>query len=134
MEYDLYSEMMDEQGVSQQTRINKELDEYEKMDDEGKIHSQFENIIQKVVGQRQTMMAMHRERYSVIEQQLKATLQKYPALSKRMNRVKQPKKGLGAIEEEADNAEEEDEQTLKYLRNRKVAFAEQDDDDEDAEA
>lgn len=34
------------------------------MDDEGKMHSQFENVINKIRGQRETLMGMHRERYS----------------------------------------------------------------------
>lgn len=39
LEYGLYAEMMDDQGVRQQQRIKKELDAYEKMDEEEKMHS-----------------------------------------------------------------------------------------------
>lgn len=59
LEYDLYAEMMDERGVKQQERIRKELEAYENMDDESKMHSQFENIIKKIRGQRSTMTQAH---------------------------------------------------------------------------
>lgn len=54
------------------------MDAYEKMDEEDKIQSQFENIVKKVRGQRTTLTQMHKERYALIEQQLKLTMQKYP--------------------------------------------------------
>lgn len=137
MEWELYSEMMDDQGVSQSTRIKKELDAYEKMDDEEKMHSQFENIIKKVRGQRAALTSMHKERYSLIEEQLKLTMQKYPTSSQRKHREKQLKKGLVEIEEEGDNAEDQDEDedeqqsamqsqglldVLKSRRKKQMAF------------
>lgn len=57
-----------------------------------------------------------------------------------MKELKDERKDLGAIEEEADDGEEQDdaEQNLKRSRKRKVAFAQEivvdgDDDDDDAE-
>ena len=47
MEFELYKEMMDEQGLSQKDRINKSLEEFAKLDDLEKLHSTFENIIDK---------------------------------------------------------------------------------------
>ena len=39
MEFELYVEMMDEKGVSQQERIHKNLDAYASMDNEQKLES-----------------------------------------------------------------------------------------------
>ena len=52
MEFELYVEMMDEKGVSQHERINRNLDAYANMDDEQQLRDQFETLMQNMRDQR----------------------------------------------------------------------------------
>lgn len=108
------------------------------------MQSQFENIIEKVRGQRSVLTQMHQERYKKIEQQLKLTMQKYPESTQRKIREKLLKNELNEIKEEPEHDDEQDEpeQGPTHIANllgdesrqkKKVAFASQEDEDDDAE-
>lgn len=92
---------------------------------------------------------MHKERYALIEQQLKLAMQKYPESTQRKHRERLLKKDLIEIEEEADNDDDQDDDDdgeantegmslgnfLKSRQKKKVAFAPQEgEEDDEAEA
>ena len=48
MDFELYVEMMDEQGISSKDRIRKNLDDYAKLDGVEQLNKQFEEIMYKM--------------------------------------------------------------------------------------
>ena len=82
------------------------------MTEQEKIHNQFENMIQKSRGQRSVITAQHADRFSMIEEQFKLVMEKYPGSAQRRQKEKTLRSGLTAIEEEdngeGDNDQEED--------------------------
>lgn len=115
MEFELYREMMDEKGESQNERIHKNLDAYANMDAEQQLRDQFETLMQNMRDQRKLLHKGLEERQNMIHQQYEQVLAKYPGASEKLK----SKKGADALN--------------RIIEKRKEEEAEEDDDEEEVD-
>ena len=86
MEFDLYVEMMDEQGISQKERIHKSLDDYAALDggqSRQHLNYKFDKIMYGMKEKQDKAIEGHKDRYDKIEKQFKNVIQKYPGSQSR---------------------------------------------------
>lgn len=86
MEFDLFKEMMEDQGVSQVKRITDSLDEFAKINEHDQFETTFDGIMGKMKHQRQTVLQGHAHRLEMINTTFKGVLQKYPGSESRKDR------------------------------------------------
>ena len=109
MDFELYVEMMDEQGISGSQRINNNLIAYEKLDGEEKLQAQFGEIMHKMKGTQSMIHDSHKDRFKLIEQQFEKVLERYPGSAQRGKVRKHDNLIQTIIEEhEKENDEEDD--------------------------
>lgn len=108
MEFDLYVEMMEDQGVSQRERIEKRLEQFGDISLENGLFSNFEHILNRMKGMQQAQIVAHKDRFKMIEEQFQNVLKKYPGAK---NRKRKKKEEIGnQIIEEAENEEDDEEE------------------------
>ena len=108
MEFDLYVEMMEDQGVSQRERIERRLEQFGDISLENGLFSNFDHIINRMKGMQKAQIAAHKDRFKMIEEQFQHVLKKYPGAR---NRRKKKKEEIGnQIIEEAENEEDDEEE------------------------
>ena len=109
MEAELYKEMLEEQGVTQMERIDKGLDEYEKIVNEGLADSTFDAIMGKMKHQRKLLFKSMAGRQDMILKRYQAVLAKYPGASAGMKR-REDERALQQIIEEREAEEDGEEE------------------------
>jgi hypothetical protein len=94
MEFELYKEMMEEQGVSARDRVHKSIDQFEKVHQEGLLQQQFDAIMGKMKESKDLIMKGHASRFEQIQETFNNVLKKYPE-NRRLKRKRA--RGIGVI-------------------------------------